>query len=87
MLARVIPQIDGGEDREITVETGVYHDAAGAVPALLGLPLPTTITIWSPPLVKGGFGPYFFRVEEDRYEITKYQGEAVRHFAYHFEEA
>jgi hypothetical protein len=60
-------RIDGGEDREITVETGVYRDAAAAVPAILGVPLPTTVKIWAPRLVKRGYGPYFFRVEEDRF--------------------
>lgn len=40
-------KVNDGEERELHVETGIYRDAAAAVPALLGLYLPVEVEIWA----------------------------------------
>ncbi len=58
--------VDEGPEQPLRVETGIYRDAVAAVPAILGLRLPITVKIWSADLVLE-YGPYWYRVEEDRY--------------------
>lgn len=59
-------RIDGGEERCVTVATGIYVMAVMAIPALTGhIDLPFEIEIWCPRLLPH-YGPY-------RYEI--YNGE------------
>lgn len=38
--------INDGPEQYYQVRTGVYRDAAAAVPAVLGLPTPVTVEIW-----------------------------------------
>lgn len=65
-------RIDGGEERQITVATGIYRDAAMAVPALLGLDLPVIVEIWVPHLVRN-YPPLAYRISEDEFGGVKVQ--------------
>lgn len=40
-------RVDDGPPQEFRVKTGIYQDAAAAVPAVLGVPLPTDVEIWA----------------------------------------
>jgi hypothetical protein len=59
-------RIDGGPEQTITVETGIYRNAAAAVPAMLGLDLPIVVEIWCPRLLPK-YGPYFYRIKENEF--------------------
>lgn len=59
-------RVDGGPEQVISVRTGVYRDAAAAVPALLGLDLPIDIEIWAPHLLPD-YGPCFYRVRQNEF--------------------
>ena len=41
-------QVNDGLVQTITVATSIYRDAAAAVPALLGIDVPTKVEIWAP---------------------------------------
>ena len=57
-------RVDGGDLRTIRVATGVYRDAAAAVPAILGVSLPITVDIWCEHLLPK-CGPYRYLLFED----------------------
>jgi hypothetical protein len=59
-------RIDDGPVQSITVKTGIYRDAAAAIPAVIGLSLPIIVEIWAPELVPE-YGPYHFSIMEDLY--------------------
>ena len=40
-------RVDSGKPQEFKVKTSIYRDAAAAVPAVLGVDLPTDIEIWA----------------------------------------
>lgn len=52
--------------RTLSVKTTIYRDAAAAVPAILGKPLPVDLEIWSPDLIPE-YGPYHYRVRENEF--------------------
>jgi hypothetical protein len=57
-------RVDGGPEQSITVNTGVYRDAAAAVPALLGYYLPVVVEIWCEHSDKG---PFLFEVRQNKF--------------------
>ena len=61
-------RIDGGDERTVTVETGIYLLAAAAVLAISGHDdMPAEIEIWCPHLLEVGYGPYHYIAEQDRF--------------------
>lgn len=50
-------RINGGEERTLTVKSGIYRDAAAAAVAMFDVELPAEIEIWVPDLVPAGYGP------------------------------
>lgn len=59
-------RIDDGPEQTITVNTGIYRDAAAAVPALLGYHTPVYVEIWSKDLVPK-YGPYIYHITDNEY--------------------
>lgn len=59
-------KVDDGPEQTITVNTGIYRDAAAAVPALLGYHTPIIVEIWSAHLVPK-YGPYLFEIRDNRF--------------------
>jgi hypothetical protein len=59
-------RVADGPVQKIEVKTGIYRDAAAAVPALLGLALPIVVEIWHPKLVPE-YGPYLYRIKENAF--------------------
>lgn len=59
-------RINGGEERQFTVTTGVYDHAVAAIPALLNLWPPFFVEIWIPELIPK-YGPYNYFVKQDDY--------------------
>jgi hypothetical protein len=59
-------KVNGGPPRDLKVETGVYRDAAAAVPAILGIHVPIDVEIWVEALVDE-YKPLHYRVRADRF--------------------
>lgn len=60
-------RVNDGPEQTIEVKATLYHHAAAAVPAILGIrDCPIVVEIWSADLVPE-YGPYFYRIEEDHY--------------------
>lgn len=60
-------RINEGEERAITVKTGIYTYAAAACLAVFGYDeLPVTIEIWLPSLLPE-YGPYFYIADENEF--------------------
>lgn len=54
-------RVNDGCVQHITVESGIYRDAAAATLALLEVSIPSIIEIWSPAALPQ-YGPYFFPI-------------------------
>lgn len=60
-------RLNGGEERQITVETGIYQFAALAIPAVTGnTDLPMLVEIWCPRLLPKN-GPYTYEIRNDEF--------------------
>lgn len=58
-------RVNEGEERELSVKTGVYVHAVAAIPALFDdITLPFDVEIWCPELVPQ-YGPYLYIVTYD----------------------
>lgn len=60
-------RLNGGAERQIEVNTGIYQFAALAIPAMTGKTrLPMTIEIWCPRLLPE-YGPYRYELSDDEF--------------------
>jgi hypothetical protein len=61
---RFLLSVDGGRTRTFNSRHSEYALAVMEAFGRLALSYPCTVTIWVPRLVKAGYGPYHYRVDD-----------------------
>lgn len=60
-------RVNGGSERQITVNTGIYQFAALAIPAMTGeTKLPIRVEIWCPRLLPE-YGPLWYEIYDNEF--------------------
>jgi hypothetical protein len=59
-------RVNSGPAQDLNVRTGIYRDAAAAVPAILGISTPIDVEIWVEELVSD-YPALHYRVSENEF--------------------